>query len=220
MTTWDEHDGMKSAITGLLTSGMSGMSVNHMDIGGLISLRRSLGSWTVINFSRSKELLQRSAELCAFTAICRNHEGNNPDGNHQFYSDDETLAFFAKFAKVFALLADYRDQLFDEAHRKGYPVARALFLHYPDDPDAHRQHYQWLLGPEFLVAPVVDPGQTMRRVYFPKGEWVHVWSGDLYGNSSAGVWATVPAPLGEPPVFHQKGSRVGERFRAQLRQLP
>jgi alpha-glucosidase len=106
MTTWDEHDGMKSAITGLLSSGLSGMSVNHMDIGGLISLRRSLGSWTIINFSRSKELLQRSAELSAFTAIYRNHEGNNPDRNHQFYSDDETLAFFAKFAKVFALLTD------------------------------------------------------------------------------------------------------------------
>lgn len=220
MTTWDEHDGIKSAITGLLSGGLSGMSVNHMDIGGLISMQRKLGNWSFVNFYRTKELLQRGAELSAFTSIYRNHEGNNPGSSHQFYSDDETLAFFSKFAKVFALLTDYREHLFEEAHRKGYPVARALFLHYPDDPETINTHYQWLLGSEFLIAPVVDPGHTSRLVYFPKGEWVHVWSGKTYGGLNSGVWATVPAPIGEPPVFHKKGSAVGERFRFQLLQLP
>ncbi|MDQ3231959.1 MAG: hypothetical protein M3Q07_09080, partial [Pseudobdellovibrionaceae bacterium] len=220
MTTWDEHDGMKSAITGLLSGGLSGLSVNHMDIGGLIALRRSVAGWPVINFARTKELLQRGAELSAFTAAYRNHEGNSPDANHQFYSDDETLTSFAKFAKVFALLADYREQLFDEAHRHGYPVARSLFLHYPADPESIKNHYQWLLGPEFLIAPVVDPGQATRKVYFPKGQWVHVWSGRIYGDEQTGSWSTVPAPLGEPPVFHKQGSVVGETFRKSLLQLP
>jgi alpha-glucosidase len=76
-----------------------------------------------------------------------------------------------------------------------------------------------MLGSEFLVAPVVDPGQTTRSVYFPKGEWVHIWSGKVFGSADVGSWASVPAPLGEPPVFHKKGSVYGESFRRRLLQL-
>ncbi|MBA3616535.1 MAG: alpha-glucosidase, partial [Rubrobacteraceae bacterium] len=34
LVDWDEHDGIKSAVTGLLSSGLSGYSLEHSDIGG------------------------------------------------------------------------------------------------------------------------------------------------------------------------------------------
>ena len=36
LTTWDEHDGMASALTGMLSSGMSGFALTHSDVGGCV----------------------------------------------------------------------------------------------------------------------------------------------------------------------------------------
>ena len=38
LVDWDEHDGIKSAVTGLLTSGLSGYSLEHSDIGGYTAI--------------------------------------------------------------------------------------------------------------------------------------------------------------------------------------
>ena len=37
LTTWDEHDGMASALTGMLSSGMSGFALTHSDVGGCVA---------------------------------------------------------------------------------------------------------------------------------------------------------------------------------------
>lgn len=60
-----------------------------------------------------------------------------------------------------------------------------------------------------LAAPVVAPGETQRSLWLPEGEWVHLWSGREY---SAGN-VSVPAPMGEPPVFYKKNGRFAELFR-------
>jgi alpha-glucosidase len=41
LVDWDEHDGIKSAVTGLLSSGLSGYSLQHTDIGGYTAI----GQW-------------------------------------------------------------------------------------------------------------------------------------------------------------------------------
>src|SRR5215212_5549970 len=97
LVDWDEHDGIKSAVTGLLSSGLSGYSLEHSDIGGYTAIDNPL-----LEYHRSKELLLRWIELGAFTTVFRTHEGNIPEVNHQIYSDKETLLHFARFAKVYA----------------------------------------------------------------------------------------------------------------------
>ena len=73
LVSWDEHDGIKSAVTGLLSSGLSGYSLEHSDIGGYTAIDNPL-----LRYHRSKELLMRWTELGAFTAVFRTHEGNIP----------------------------------------------------------------------------------------------------------------------------------------------
>jgi len=94
MVDWDEHDGIKSAVTSLLTSGLSGSRLQHSDIGGYPAIDNPL-----LRYHRPKELLLRWIELGAFT-IVRTHEDNIPEVNHQFYSDEETLRHFVRFARV------------------------------------------------------------------------------------------------------------------------
>ena len=212
LVSWDEHDGIKSVVTGLLSSGLSGYSLEHSDIGGYTAIDHPL-----LEYHRSKELLMRWTELGAFTTVFRTHEGNRPEDNHQIYSDQETLEHFSRFARVYAAWKPYRGELVREAAETGLPVVRHPLIHYPNDPEVFGLEYQFMVGSELMVAPVLDPGERSVEVYLPAGRWVHLWSGRDYGSPGAGVKATVGAPVGEPAVFYRKGSSVGEDFRDELR---
>lgn len=212
MTLWDQNDGLKSAVTGLLSGGVSGFSLNHNDIGGYTSCDKL----RIIRIRRSRELLMRWMEMNAFTAVFRTHEGIQPEKNAQFYTDDETLGQFSRFAKVYAALSFYRKALMQEAAEFGHPLVRHPFLHYPKDPVASDLKYQWMLGSEILVAPVTKPGEVQVNVYIPGGSWIHVWTEKEY---RGGEWHLVDAPIGSPAVFYRKGSAVGETFRTNLQSM-
>jgi len=211
LVDWDEHDGIKSAVTGLLSSGLSGYSLEHSDIGGYTAIDNPL-----LRYHRSKDLLLRWIELGAFTTVFRTHEGNIPEVNHQIYSDRVTLMHFARFAKIYAAWKPYRMELVKEASETGLPVVRHPFIHYPDDPEVHGLGYQYMVGSEFMVAPVLDPGADAVKVYLPEGEWVHLWTGNRYGSPQRGVYETIQAPIGEPAVFYEEDSEIGTRFREEL----
>ena len=53
-------------------------------------------------------------------------------------------------------------------------------------------------------------------VVLPPGQWVHLWTGAIYGDVQDVSEVTVPAPIGEPAVFYPLGSLVGETFVGNL----
>ncbi len=55
---------------------------------------------------------------------------------------------------------------------------RALWLQYPDDAKAVACGDQYLFGKNLLVAPVVEQGATIRKVYLPKGNWYDFWTNE------------------------------------------
>ncbi|XP_059428283.1 uncharacterized protein LOC132162053 isoform X1 [Corylus avellana] len=214
MVSWQANDGIKSSVTGLLSSGLSGYAFNHSDIGGYCAVNLPF-----FKYKRSEELLLRWMELNAFTTVFRTHEGNKPSINSQFYSNHQTLSQFARFAKVYRAWKFYRIQLVKEAAQKGLPVCRHLFLHYPEDENVHSLSYQqFLVGNEILVVPVLDKGKKNVKVYFPLGEgsdWKHIWTGKLFREQGCEAW--VEAPIGYPAVFVKAGSVVGETFVKNLK---
>ena len=58
ITTWDVKDGLKSALLGILSGGLSGMSLSHSDIGGYTMVDK-----LHYKLLRTPELLQRWAEM-------------------------------------------------------------------------------------------------------------------------------------------------------------
>ncbi len=122
LQTWDEYDGIKTAVVGLLSGGISGFSLLHSDTGGFVANK----TFPVI--ARSKELLMRWMELNAFTVIFRTHDGLIPDISAQIDTDEETLSHLARFGQVYKLLAPYRKTLVAQAAKVGYPVVRHLVL--------------------------------------------------------------------------------------------
>jgi sulfoquinovosidase len=216
LQTWDEYDGIKTAVVGLLSGGVSGFSLLHSDTGGYNAFSINLLGKQIPIIARSKELLMRWVELSAFTSVMRTHEGLNPAISVQVDSDPETLAHFARMVKIYQALGFYRKQLLDEAARTGHPVVRHPFLEYPNDPNTYALRYQYMFGSEFMFAPVVNAGANSVRLYLPAGNWTNVWTGETL-NLTNGKWVEVAAPLGKPALFYKTGSAIGEQFVAALK---
>jgi alpha-glucosidase/alpha-D-xyloside xylohydrolase len=73
-------------------------------------------------------------------------------------------------------LLPYNYTLCREAYDTGLPLIRALWLHYPDDPQAVCRGDEYLWGRDVLVAPVTAKGATERVVYLPEGDWYDFWT--------------------------------------------
>jgi alpha-glucosidase/alpha-D-xyloside xylohydrolase len=75
-------------------------------------------------------------------------------------------------------LLPYTYTITREACDTGLPLMRALWLHYPDDPDVVRRKDEYLWGRDLLVAPVTERGATQREIYLPPGDWYDWWTGE------------------------------------------
>ena len=131
----------------------------------------------------------------------RSHEGNNPDLNAQFDANEEVLNHQTLMAGIHTALKPYIKNAVKYNAEKGVGVVRPLFFYY-DEEQAYRECYEYLLGRDILVAPVIRPGAVMREVYLPEDEWVRLATGEEY----AGGTHRVAAPVGQPAVFYRKNA--------------
>lgn len=201
------HDGLASVITGALSSGMMGNPYHHSDIGGYTSLHGNI---------RTKELFERWAEMAVFTSFMRSHEGNRPSENFQFYQDEATMKHLGVMSQIHKELKPYIQELVAEGSQKGIPMQRPLFLHYEKDETAYTLPYEYLFGPDILVAPVYQENCDMLDVYLPADEWIHFWTGKPYQHGSH----KIHVPVGCPAVFYRKASKQVALFERVGRMNP
>jgi len=187
---WSVDDGLPSVIPSTLSLAMSGCAAAHSDTGGYT---------TIMNMTRSKELLLRWEEMNVYSPLLRTHEGNQPARNAQYDSDPELLAHMAVCAKQHAVLKPYLSACMREAAEKGTPVMRPLFYHY-DEAFAYTEMTEYLLGRDLLGCPVVREGQTERTGRLPKDDWICLTDGREYHGGTV----VISAPVGTIPVFRRK----------------
>ena len=206
LVDWSRDDGLPSVVPAALSLGLSGVGNWHADLGG----------YTTVGWARrSPELLARWAELAAFAPVMRSHEGNRPESNAQAWEGGESLRLVARAARLHAALKPYQLELARDYEDRGLPFLRPLFLHYPEERRLGTRAYEFLYGPDLLVAPVLKAGARSRRLVLPEDEWVHLWSGRVH----RGGRARVEAPLGEIPVFFRLRSPRASLFAAIAREL-
>lgn len=190
--------GLPSVIPAALSLTCCGFGLSHSDVGGYT---------TFLSLKRTPELFMRWAEMNAFSPLMRGHEGLNPDVNAQFDYDDSVLLHHAKMSRIHRALKPYLKECDAENAEKGVGIIRPLFFRY-DEERAYSEAYEYLLGGDILVAPVLKENAESRRVYLPNDEWVHLWSGVQY---SGGEY-DIAAPLGEIPVFIRKNAEKSEEL--------
>ena len=180
-------NGLPSVIPAMLSLTCSGFGLSHSDVGGYT---------TFMMLCRSRELYMRWCEMNAFSPVMRGHEGINPDINVQLDHDDEVLAAGALASRVHLALKPYLKAAVKYNAETGVGVVRPLFFYY-DEEEAYKESYEYLLGRDILVAPVIRPGVQARVVYLPEDEWIHIETGKRY----RGGYVHVASPIGQPPVF-------------------
>jgi len=193
--------GLPSVIPAMLSMSVSGALLSHSEIGGQIDNFR---------MSRTDENLMRWAEMAAFSPVMHTEEGNHPIRNYQFDDEENIREHIAKMVRIHVQLGDYLKLLEKEAVDKGLPVIRPLFYYY-DEERAYTESYEYLLGRDILVAPIIKEEATDRVVYLPKDTWIQLFTGLVF----EGGFITVRSPLGRPPVF----IRASSPYRSELMEM-
>ena len=202
LVSFGKHDGMWSAMIGLMNSGLSGMTMGHSDIGGYTSC--NILDIGLISYIRQEKLLVRWIEMSTFSdAIMRSHPGNLPNMNYQIWDDSHTVQLFKNFTEIHVALGDYKAMLVEEATTKGTPFTRPCLLHFPDSPGARAEHSEFMLGPNILMAPMMNKFFSHRHVYLPgPANWTYLWTGYEHKVGAEGLhikWFN--SPEGRPAVF-------------------
>ncbi|MCC7207758.1 MAG: glycoside hydrolase, partial [Anaerolineae bacterium] len=182
-SVWGHDNGLASVITTALALSMTGYPFTLPDM---------VGGNAYAGVEPDKELFIRWAQASApMLAI-------------QFSLapwdfDKETDAICRRYAQLHVDLADARVRAAHNAVETGEPVLRPIFWNFPRDAEAQVVGDEYLLGDEYLVAPVVEPGKRTRDVYLPAGRWREYWSRREH---LGGQWLrNFPAPLDTLPLF-------------------
>ena len=83
-------------------------------------------------------------------------------------------------------------------HQTGEPIMRPMCFDFPGDSTCWQTEDQYMFGPDYLVAPVMEAGVISRRVYLPAGQWENIHTGECHTGSG---WIDVAAPLDVIPVM-------------------
>jgi alpha-glucosidase len=104
-------------------------------------------------------------------------------------------------------LLPYLYALYRRAAMHGEPMLRPTFFDFESDPRTFVDGDDCMLGPNLLVASVVEPGARRREVYLPRGPatWTDFWTGRAY---ASGCDVVVDAPLERIPLFVPAGGMI------------
>ncbi len=124
---------------------------------------------------------------------------------------DRAYAIIRRLIHLREKLRPYIDAQMHKAETEGLPLMRPMFYAYPEDETCYELADQYFFGDDILFAPIMEQGQTERRVYLPEGSWQLTKDGRVY---LGGQWVTVQAQLEEFIAFVPENSALLPLFAA------
>ncbi len=131
-------------------------------------------------------LSERASQLAAFLPVVGAAEGGDA---------------YRRMVKLRTRLVPYMLAYGYETRTRGIPLIHPLAMQFPRDAEAWKHTDEFMVGDELLVAPVLDPAESV-RVYFPPGIWTDLRTNEVYKGRQEVTVRTVP---GELPMFSRNG---------------
>jgi alpha-D-xyloside xylohydrolase len=190
-------NGLPSVIVAGLSAAMSGYAIWGHDIGG----------YQDTNFGISPpNLFMRWAQFGCFSPIMQMHRQVKQELQYPWRYGQAALDNFRFFARLHVRLFPYLYSYAKQANLTGLPILRPLVLMNQTDPNTFTTAHTYLFGNELLVAPIIQPNATQRRVYLPSGNWIDFWSNERHTGQQTITWHnTNQAQL---PVFAREGAII------------
>ena len=181
---------------------LSGFNYWGFDIGGF-------------NGTPSSDQFKRWIQLATFTPIHRFHYSVGLPAKEPWENGGEDVAReyinlrYRLIPYMYSLTADNIIGIGIEKGLgeggTGVPLVRPMAMEFQDDPNTYSIDTQFMNGPSFLVAPVVEDS-TIKEVYLPEGDWYDYSNGKtVYGG---GGTLRYSAPVTLLPVFVKAGSII------------
>jgi alpha-glucosidase len=186
------NDHLILALTLPLGMGLSGIPFVGSDVGGFMGVP-------------SQRLFTRWMQLGAFTPFFRGHSHINEKAKEPWAFGEETEELVRQAITQRYKILPYLYNLFYESSQTGAPVMRPMFYEFQDDEEcfSHDAQFQFMLGENFLVAPVLNDYENFKKLYLPEGKWYSIFEDKVY---QGGQWIVVEAPISQIPVFMKDGS--------------
>ncbi len=198
---------MRSQLAAGLNMGLAGIPWWTTDIGGFHG-----GDPNDPGF---RELFVRWFQWGAFCPVMRLHGDREPRqpqvgttggatccsgaANEVWSYGEEVYHICEKYMRMREEMRGYTRRLMQEAHKNGSPVMRTMFYEFPEDPKCWEVEDEYMYGDKLLVAPVLEAGADMRKVYLPQGcQWKDCRSGEVF---EGGQTVEADAPLEYMPLF-------------------
>lgn len=186
--TWE---GMAGALRGGLSAAFTGDSFWSHDIGGFVGQKPP------------EELYIRWVQFGLLSPFARFH-GTTP--REPWFYSQRAVEVVREYARLRYALLPYLLACARESCETGLPLLRPMVLEFPDEPRIDTCDDQYMLGPDLLAAPVLNPGARSRVVYLPAGEWRPF---GLPGSPLSGPgFFRVDAPLERMPLFARAGAVI------------
>ena len=187
-------DGLKAQIPIITTMGLDGVGYMHSDAGGFTGAGEA---------RKDAELYSRWLEFAAFTPVMRTHADATNYSPEPIFWDDVTRLRVTKYIKLRYQLLPYNYTLAYLNTTTGLPLVLPVNFFDPGNKRLADINDEYLWGKQLLVAPVIVKGQTVKKVLFPKGEWIGFNDLKTYRDS-----ASVSAPVDSLPLFVKAGSII------------
>ncbi|MVN92693.1 glycoside hydrolase family 31 protein [Mucilaginibacter aquatilis] len=153
------------------------------------------------------ELFTRWIQMGTFSPFMRAHSAGDTKEREPWSFGEPYTAINRKFIELRYKLIPYLYSTFWEHHRYGFPILRPVVMQEQDEINNQARQDEFTYGDKILVCPVMEPGQTSRKVYLPKGNWFGYWDNELI---EGGREVEVATPLETIPLFVKAGSVIPE----------
>ncbi|BCY09498.1 TIM-barrel domain-containing protein [Actinoplanes sp. L3-i22] len=155
----------------------------------------------------SDDLYLRWVQLGAFQPILRLHSDHGDRLPWEY--NDVVGGPAADFLRLRESLVPYLYTAARQNYDTGLPMARALYLNWPEQAAAYQHDTEYMLGDSLLVAPVTTPGlSTAVPVWFPPGTWTDFFTGETFRGPAT---RTVGATPDHMPVYVRAGGVLAQR---------
>ncbi|MBT2688999.1 glycoside hydrolase family 31 protein [Bacillus sp. ISL-47] len=185
-----EH--LQMSLPMVMNLGLSGIPFSGPDVGGFAH-------------DSNGELLARWTQVGALTPYFRNHSALG-------FLRQEPWSFGEKYEKIIKKYIELRYKwlphlynLFAEASQKGLPIMRPLMMEFPSDKNTYNISDQFMIGDNVICAPILQPSQTHRSIYLPKGRWVDYWTDEILEGDK---YHLIEADLDTLPLFIKTGTFI------------
>ncbi len=183
--------GLQAQIPIMLSMGLDGISTMHSDIGGFTG------------GDKNDELFVRWVQMGTFAPVFRIH-GTGIETSPTSYGSN-AINISRNFIKLRYELLPYNYTLSYYSTTQGLPLARPMDYYDMNNSQLQNINDQYYWGENFIVAPVLNQGQTQRDVILPEGKWINYFNLDEF--TGPGTFS-MDCPLSTIPVLVKAASFI------------